>query len=192
MTWNWNFIVSGIIYSALIIMLGNWLLSIMVSKVRIIVPAVPQVWRWRWTLRGYAAIWLLFLIAFGAAGLNRHVPWLIHDDTPWYEARWNYNALGEADIDIQMMLDDNGSTVAAVRKAFSAQQRMPEDFNVIFYGNQSNRLAAYIIVPRHLSPGPYANFLVSVGTNGREFKPMSQLPETVSNLDKMYPPQPSP
>ena len=70
MTWNWGLIVTGIFCSVVIILLAHGLLGFLCRQIQASLrPERPlRPWLWRWTLGLYAAVWLLFMIAFGAAG----------------------------------------------------------------------------------------------------------------------------
>ena len=198
MTWNWNLIATGIVCSAGVIVVGNWLLASLFKQIqRTRHPErTARPWRWRWTMGLYVAVWLLFAIAMGATGVFRHTTWLLADDQPWFEERTHvYRELKDAATDLQMLLGDNPG-IETARKAFfkqpslrSQQTLLADEFNVLFYTGRSNQVAACIIIPRTpqlLAKGEFATSLPETG----EFKtrPLAELPQIIADMDAKYPP----
>lgn len=200
-TWNWSLIVTGIICSVVVVVLGNWLFQNLSNQIQqALHPGQPpQRWRWRWTICLYAGLWLLFAIAFGASGLLRHTTWLLNNREPWYQRRSNaYAELRSLDVDIRTMALDNDDDLAATRKAFYTQlsyrrraTSLSEEFDVIFYGDRSNKVAAYLMVPRNPELVARGKFCVSIpnGTNlvSDLIRPISELQKTIAELELKYP-----
>ncbi len=196
-TFNWSLILTGVICSCLVVVLGNLLLRAVFTQVQC--PAGPgqpvRRWPWRWTLCIYALVWLLFMIAFGAAGVFRHTAWLIDYRGPWYRERLShYSELRQAELTVHMLIQDEGEDLEQARKAFysapSEWQRttlLADEFNVIFYGNSSNNVAAYLIIPRAPESSRDAQFVASIPGENELFRPLSELPSTVARLDNAYP-----
>lgn len=193
---NWGLIATGLICSLLVVVVGNWLLRALFSQIRRASHAgqPPRQWRWRWTICLYCGIWLLFAIAFGAAGVLRHTTWLIESGQPWYQKRVNsYVELRMVDGLLQLLLLENHQDLELTRKAFGSQMSyrrsqdlMADEFNVIFYGNKSNQVAAYLIIPRTPRLVARGKFGASLpGTNGL-VRPISELQPTIAELDASY------
>ncbi len=197
MSWNWSLVATGVVCSILVVALGNWLLAAVSRQLgRSAAPNRPiSRWQWRWTIGLYAAVWILFVIAFGAAGVLRHTAWLMAYDRPWYQPRINpYVETMEAQMTIaQLVLDNNGdleATCKEYRREASHLRRqylMADEVNVIFYGDRSNQVAAYLIIPRGGESIPSGVFLASVPGTNRVLKPISELQSTVDDLDTRFP-----
>ena len=198
-TWNWSPIGSGVVFSVLIMFLGQWLLKAAFEYVQISLGRVPvRPWRWRWTIAGYAVVWLFFSIALGSSGVIEHARWLMQYDGPWYQPRGFDNIVLHSDgLIVFEIIDENGGSLPATRKAYlsarayaynGGNRLLADDCDVVFYGSRSNTVAACLIIPRNLAAGmPGASFGVS-GSDGQfTFLPASQLLETVSNLNIKYP-----
>jgi hypothetical protein len=195
---NWGLIITGVICSSLVLVLGNWLLSFLYEQLQVRSrPGDPaRKWRWRWSAGLYAALWLLFLIAFGATGLFRHTAWLLSYKQPWYERTgFDYEQLFEANLTMLHLVDDNKEDFEMTRKAvleestyWSVRNPISEDYNVILYGDASNKVSTYLIIPRHPKSLATAEFGVTgLPDGGRLFKPLSDLPQLLSNMDAKYP-----
>lgn len=160
LTCNWNLIATGIICSALLVVVGNWLVGALFRQIQqSVCPDQPvKLWRWRWTIGMYAAVWLLFAIAFGATGVFRHTTWLMDYHQPWYQERINsYIEIRMIDSMLQELLLENNRDIQATRKSFLSEKSyrrrqtlVADEFEVVFYADQSNKVAAYVIVPRNL------------------------------------------
>jgi hypothetical protein len=193
-TWNWRLIATGVVCSAVIVVLGQWLLNSLFKHVLAAHPSMAsRPWRWRWTLSGYAALWLLFIIAFGAAGVFRHATWLMSYPRPWYEIRPGGDDLRMVDGRIALLATENRWDLPATRRAFLREEfhdpaRWPlaEDYEVLFYGDQSNHLAAYVILRRNWPGGMKKQFDASDLDTTFMLKPISELPQTISNLDATF------
>jgi hypothetical protein len=195
MTWSWSLIATGLICSVFVLVLANTLLRALFyqfQKSRLPAQQVRR-WPWHWTLCLYAGVWLLLAIAFGAAGVWRHSTWLMAYDKPWFQQRMSsYSGLRMADLLVRELILDNDEKLDATRKEFYSQtsyQRrqklLADDFDVIFYG--SNKVAAYVIVPRDPTPGSKAKFAISAPGTSEVFKPISELQHAVAELDATYP-----
>jgi hypothetical protein len=196
MTCNWNLIATGAICSALVIIFGNWLLSALFAQFyRSKHPGQPtRRWRWRWTIGIYLAVWLLFGIAMGSTGVFRHTTWLMDYDQPWFEERINsYSEFRMTDSLIQELLLENEQDLDATRKAFLRQRSyrgrqtlICDEFNVLFYANKSNKIEAYIVVPRNPRMVAKGQFAVSTLETNESFRPLSELQSTIADLDATY------
>jgi hypothetical protein len=194
-SFNWGLVSTGVICSVLALVLGNWILSALYEQIQ--TPSLPgkpaRKWRWKWTISLYASIWILFLIAFGAAGVSQHATWLLNNNQSWYERRRSSYELVFAKQTIKYLLMDNDQDLARTRKAvfaesksFGGQIPFCEAFNVIFYGNSNHTVAAYLVIPRDpelIAKGEFAVF----GPDDRDLiQPLSQLQQTLSELDAEY------
>ena len=197
-TFNWRLVTTYVILSALVLVLGNWFMSVLYEQIQVrSQPGNPaRKWRWRWTAGLYASIWLLFLVAFGSAGVLRHTTWLVNYDQPWYERRGgSFWVLMDASDKMLEVVTDNDQDLEKTRNAVMAvpgylggTHPLCEDFNVILYGDSSNNVAAYLIIPRDpklLATGVFAACLPD-GT-AHLSKPLSELPQLVSEMDAKYP-----
>lgn len=202
MTFNWSLIGTGLVCSAGVIVLGNWLVRAVFSQVqKSLHPDQPfRCWRWRWTICFYAAVWLLFTIALGAAGILRHTTWLRDYHEPWYQERLNpyaeFRSVGGA---VEQLALENGQDLEATRKAFRSQSSyrrenmlISDEFNVIFYGDRSNKIAAYLLIPRNPQLVAHGEFSASIRGTNNLVRPMSELQRTITELDTAYPPNGSP
>jgi hypothetical protein len=196
MTFNWSLIATGAVCSILVVVVGNWLLRALFAQVqRSMRPDQPQRdWCWRWTIYMYVAVWLFFAIAFGAAGVFRHITWLMDYDQPWFEERINtHSEFAFADMLVQESLVENNQDLDATRKAFFSQtsyrrrqELISDEFNAIFYADKNNKVVAYIIVPRNPQLLAKEKFELSTpGTNGL-IRPLSELQRTIADLDATY------
>jgi hypothetical protein len=196
LTWNWDLIATGLLCSVLAIAIGHSLLRALFGRIqRVSRPATPiRRWPWRWTICSYAALWLLFVIAFGAGGILRHTTWLIHYHEPWYRERMgSYVQVRRMDGEVQALLMENNFEFERTRVAFfrmrpEGKHRIGyEDFDVILYPDLSNNVSAYVIVPRHAQQSARKVFGASVsGVGGAMVRPISELQQTISQLDAAY------
>jgi len=199
MTWNGNLIATGILCSAGVIVIGNWLLAALFKQIQQArhPEQTARPWRWRWTMGFYVAVWLLFAMAMGATGVFRHTTWLRADDQPWFQERVNASLeMREVAVDLRILQDDNPG-IEATRKAFlheppvgrQLQKLLAEEFNVLFYAGQSNQVAAFIIIPRIPQLQAKGKFAVSLpGTGEFQERPLAELPQTIADMDAKYPP----
>lgn len=194
---NWGLLSTGLICSALIVLLGNGLLRALYRQWH---PATPtgassRQWPWRWTFCIYTGLWLLFAVAFGAAGLFRHTTWLMADDQRWYEPRLRaYYDLRSADRLVQLAQVDN-LDLEATRKAIAGEtwyqnpkHLMVDEFNVLLYGDQSNQVVAYVIIPRHPRLMKPAMFGVSWPDTNLVLRPLPELSQAIAELDARFGP----
>jgi hypothetical protein len=142
----------------------------------------------------YVALWLLFAIAFGAAGVFRHTAWLMNYTRPWYERRPNHFDVDKVSRTIELLAAENDWNLPPTRKAFMHEQSiqheqwpMVEDFEVLFYGDRSNHVAAWVVVPRSCPAWMKKDFCVRISDTNFPLKPMSELSQTISNLDATMP-----
>jgi hypothetical protein len=127
----------------------------------------------------------------------RHTAWLLDYNQPLYEKRGqSYRLLSDADSAVFQILIDDDQDLESTRKAlpaaryWSGTNAFCENFNVILYGDRSNKVAACLIIPRDpklLDKGGFA-FLDAEG--GRLVKPLSELPQLVLEMDTKYPIRP--
>jgi hypothetical protein len=196
-TVNWPLIATGVLCSALVLVLGHYLLRALSRQLQQLshpTQAARQ-WCWRWTVCSYFGVWMVFIIAFGAAGVLRHTTWLLQYPGPWYERRINlYSEMRVVDGTLQMLLMENNSNLESTLKAFNNEQpyrasQTPlfEDFNVIFYSDRSNQVAAYVIIPRTPRFLAKGRFGVSTPATNDLFRPISELKKTMADLDAAYP-----
>jgi hypothetical protein len=154
-----------------------------------------QPWRWRWTIGMYAAVWLLFAIAFGATGVFRHTTWLMDYRQPWYQERMNpYNEIRMIDSMLQELLLENNQDIQATRKGFLSEKSyrrrqtlVADEFEVVFFADQSNKVAAYVIIPRSPQLAAKGKFGASIPGNNDLVRPVSELQRTLADLDATYP-----
>jgi len=192
---NWGLVVTGVVCSLLALLVGNWFISFLFRQIQAnLHPDRPvRKWRWSWTICLYACIWIFFLIALGAAGVSQQAKWLIDYDQPWYRVRRFSSELTYADWAIQQLLMDNKQDLERTRKAVLAEyghwpgaKMLCEDFNIILYGDSSNNVAAYLIIPRDPQLIAKGNFIATVPEGSGLTKPLSQLQPMLSELDAKY------
>ena len=194
-TWNWNLITTGVFCSAGIVMLGHWLCASLLKHIHTWHAAsAHRTWRWRWTLAGYVALWLLFAIAFGAAGVFRHVTWLMNYDRPWYEEKPHYFDADIVSRQLELLAVENDWNLEPTRKALLQQRSirhgqlsLVEDFEVLFYGDLSNHVTAWVVVPRNYPARMKKSFSVRISDMESPLKPIAELSQTLSNLDATFP-----
>ena len=196
-SFNWGLIMTGVICSTLVLVLGNCFLSALYAQIQPgPQPGEPlRKWRWRWSVGLYASIWLLFLIAFGATGVLRHASWLLSYNQPWYEIRGlSYRQLSGADSAVGQIVIDNDQdfektrqSILAVSTSWGSANPLCEDYNIILYGDSSNEVATYLIIPRKAESLAQGEFAVTVPEGSRLFKPISELPKLLVELDAKYP-----
>jgi hypothetical protein len=198
---NWGLVTTGVICSVVLLGLGNWFLNTVYAEIQVrMQPGKPaREWRLKWSAGLYCALWLLFLVAFGATGVYRHTVWLMNDEHPWYEKRaFSYSQLFYADSAVRQILIDQDEDLEGTRKAvlagpkyYGGTNALCEDYNVILYGDTSNKVAAWAIIPRDPMLLAKSNFAVTVPEGGMSVKPLSQFPQLILELDAKYPVQAS-
>ena len=194
-TWNWALIATGVFCSAGIVMLGHWLCASLLKHTHTWHSAsAHRAWRWRWTLAGYIALWLVFAISFGATGVFRHVTWLLNYQRPWYERRPQYYDVEIASRQLELLAFENDWNLEATRKALLQQPSfqheqwsLVEDFEVLFYGDRSNHVAAWVVMPRNCPVWMKKSFSVRISDMESPLKPIAELSQTLSNLDATFP-----
>jgi hypothetical protein len=74
LTYDWGLIATSVICTVGVLILGNCFMGALFRQFQKTQSSEksPQKWRWSWSLAAYAAIWILFMIAFGAGGVLRH------------------------------------------------------------------------------------------------------------------------
>ncbi len=196
MTLNWRTVSSGIVFSALILIIANWLSGALFKQIQksLKPDVVPYRWRWRWTVCMYAGLWLLFAIAVGSAGLFQQTTWLGKYHQPWYEAQPGKSfEFALAIHAIEDAVNEKDGDLAAVQKSLLAETNfmLPrrtlaiENYDVIFYKG-SNQIAAYLVIPRKLPSGTEGRFYVGYGGYKGSVKPLSELQKTTTELDTTY------
>lgn len=197
LSYDWGLLGTGLICTVGILLLGNGFMRTLFRQLqRAQSPEAPaRNWKWSWSWGIYAAMWLLFLIAFGAAGVLRHTTWLLKSPEPWYEERLNsYLELRLADGAVQQLMLEMGEDLAKTRQAIIAErgyrasrQPLGEDFNVILYGNSRNQVAGYLIIPRNPKLLAKGHFAVWTPENPGSILPLAELPATMARLDAEHP-----
>lgn len=198
MTLNWNSILTGIICSALILIVAHWLLGALFKQIqKPLKPDVPpRCWRWRWTVCMYAGLWLFFAIAFGAAGVFQQTTWLAEYRQPWYEAQPGKSfEFGMAIHAIEEVVGEKEGDPAAVQKSLLSQTNLTfvrrtlaiENYDVILYKKAGNQIAAFVIIPRKFPSGSEGRIYVGYGNYQGTVKPLSELQKTTAELDATYP-----
>jgi len=197
LTLDWGLVGTGIICTMGVLVLGNWFMGALFRQLQ-----PPQSggkptrkWRWAWSWGVYAAMWILFLIAFGAAGVLRHTTWLLNAREPWYEERLNaYTELRIAEGKLEQLMFEADQDLEKTRRAIVGERgyrnsRRPlcEDFNIILYGNHSNRVNGYLIVPRNPKLLAKGNFAAWTPDQPASILPLTQLRETMSRMEAEHP-----
>jgi hypothetical protein len=193
-------IATGVICTIGVLLLGNWFMGALFKPLQ-----KPQAsaesqrkWKWSWSLGVYAAIWILFLIAFGAAGVFRHTTWLLKSTEPWYEERLDsYTELRIADGTVQQLMIETDEDLGKTRRPILAERgyrgsRRPlcEDFDIILYGNGSNQVAGYMIIPRNPKLLAKGNFAAWTPESPGSILPLTKLQETISKMEAERPSKP--
>jgi hypothetical protein len=197
LAFDWGLIGTGIICSILVLLVGHWFMVTLFGQFRKASDAAKPLrqWRWSWTFGLYATVWILFLTAFGASGVLRHATWLLKVDQPWYEERLNsYTELRMADGMVEQLLLENDEDLEKSRRAILTERgyrraRNPicEDFNVILCADSSNKVAAYLIIPRNPKLLAKGYFAVSSPDTSEFIRPLSQLQDTLMKMEARYP-----
>jgi len=188
---GWVLLVSVIVLAGLHA-LGGWLYAQVQAGRQDAAPM--RSWRWRWTLAVYAGFGLVFSVVLGAAGLARHVGWLLDSKAPLYVERTNpYAELRMAALQMETALQDGEGRLAQTREAFFAAEnersiRRPtvwERHHTLFFGGRDNKLAAVVVFPR--DPKAFAKAGLAVIRNGEaaEFLVRTNLPAVLSRLESL-------
>jgi hypothetical protein len=191
MTWNSGLFCTAVLCSFFLLAGGHWLLRTFFKQLR--ANTRPVTWKWRWTIMLYCALWLCFATAFGTVGLFRHAFWLSKETQPWYMPSLGYhNEIRMADGALQTILLETGQDLTKTRQAVMVwpmfgHVRLSDEFDVLLYANNSNKVDAYIIIPRESARLKKRAFLVSTPENSNFDSPLSELPATLSRLDTRYP-----
>jgi hypothetical protein len=192
---NWTLLASGVLCSAIVVIVGHRLLSALWLRWQQIrqLGASARQWRWKWTLGFYAAIWLLFAIAFGAAGVFRHTAWVMREKGPWYHERRHESSemLTQTGVMAQMALD-SGETVESLQKAllsdhYTRNSPMLEDFSVLLFADQKGMVKEYLIIPRNPQVRGRGVFCLADTKGASDLRPMSELNATIKDLETRYP-----
>ncbi len=160
-TWNWDLVGMAVICSALIAVLGHrfavWITTSIVSK-----RGTAWRWPWRWTLCGFAAVGLLFLVGMSVGGAAHQFGWLIGSQEPWFEQKPRYLEdllqMQELDMECRVALIDT-NTVAGVHQSLrksDAERRseehrkrsMLQSFHILLVSTNRERVDGIIIFPR--------------------------------------------
>jgi len=194
LTVNWSLIGMASVCSAILVGLGHWLLAAIYRQLRR-AEAAPTGWRWRWTIIGYAGIWLLFAICLGATGLFQHTSWLLQEKKPWYQPWLNpYSELRSAEGAIQQILLENNGEIDKTRAAFQIFPATPrragsvellsDRFDAILYANTNHQVEAWVLIPRDWDTAKARYF--SVSAEQFQVLPLSDLQSTLVKLDSKY------
>jgi hypothetical protein len=193
LTMNWTLVATGCLCSVFAVAAGHWLMKGIWLQAQSLrrkdLTAGP--WRWKWTLGLYAAIWLLFAIAFGAAGVFRQSTWLIQEEGPWYHSRSSTHIrLLQADAAIEQMILETGGDVEKARGAWLAERGRGggffEEFTVVFYGDRQGVVRDYVIIPRNPELGVRGLFCASSSNRSDTIRPISELSATLATLEGKY------
>src|SRR5262249_22544387 len=150
--------ITGVLFSVFVVVLGNWLLRGLFTQIQS--PSEPDQpvlrWPWRWTICLYLGMWLLFLVAFGATGVYRHTAWLMAYREPWVQSNSQIqDELTTADSKIRALASQVGDDINALRQAVQTLKyptsrgvMFTDQYEVIFYCEEGNHVAAYLIIPR--------------------------------------------
>ncbi len=189
---NWTLFASGLVCSGFLLFFGQSLLRGLYRQFRQLRPTgeLPQRWPSKWTLGLYLCVWLLFVITFGVGGLFRQITWLSQGAEPWYQERYGgYRELKVADESVQeLLLDTDGepnatlNSLCSTRLFTSSRPLLTEDFNVVLFASQANRVEAYVIVRRASA----RQFLLRLSPNHYELRPLQQLRSTLAELEAEY------
>jgi hypothetical protein len=196
-TVNWSVVGMGLVCSAVVVLLGHRLLSGLLAQTQRTYhrEAATRPWRWKWTATGYCVVWVLFAITFSAAGIYRHASWLQDLREPWYEDRdAALKRLIIAQETITGILADEADLDKVRADYFSRkdplgpQGLLCEEVNVIFYGNQSNQVVAYVLIPRDPMLKRAQYWVCSAGDGrGVVRGSLADLPNVLLQLDARYP-----
>jgi hypothetical protein len=192
--WNPDLIATGAAASLGILGLGHLLSRSLHGALgrRASPPARRPEWRFRWTLSCYAALWVMCGIAFGAAGLWQEIGWVARDTTDWRAEvlnRYSESQKAVGNIEQAVMESGLGSDgMSKFREVLLESHVDPARFvdlwSPILYFDQSNRVAAYLLVardPRLTSGNPFF-----IGTSDGEAHPIAELPNAIADLDARY------
>ena len=193
LTINWGMIGTGVVCSVLIIVLANWFLRALFQQFSRTTSgsAPPRRWLWRWTTCLYCAMWLLFGTAFGATGVLRHTTWLMEYHQPWYRMNFFFE-LRIVDGFVRQLISENNEDLESTRKALRrkksirGQTLVADEFNVIFYGDRSNKVVAYLIIPRDPQLLSKGKFGASMPGSNEFVRPSSELQQTIAIQDEAY------
>lgn len=195
LTYDWGLAATALVCTAGLLFLGNWLMGALCRQFQTAAPSVSaRRWKWSWSLAVYAAIWLLFVVAFGAAGVFRHATWLYRSTEPWHEERLNFYlelsiASGEVEqciFESKHDLQKARETLASVGGHRRGERLLAEDFNIILFPGKSNKVAAYVIIPRNPKLLAKANFATGTPTGSHEVLPLSELEPTIAKWESAH------
>ncbi len=194
-TVNWTLIITGVLCSLVILVMGHLLLRFLSRHFQSLHSERVRPWPWRRTLSLYCVMWLLFTIAFGAAGVFRHSSWLAAYDGPWHQVRrYEYSELQQASLVMQMLLQEHNNDPIEIRKALLTNKTDDprrvvfwEEYNVMLY-EKNGEISAFVIAPREIpNRRPPSRFAVYESAVEQEIKPWIQLEATIAALDAKFP-----
>ena len=197
-TVNVNLIVTGVLCSLFLILVGHLLLKAMFRQLsgQNWDGQTSCFWHFRWTIFFYLGLWLLFAICIATSGLDRQITWWYEDKEPWFEQRTGSGLeMSLADFEIDQLISDTDGDLAALESSLHTQANfyrrglIPEDYDILLFGDKSNKVTCYVIVPRKQPTGGRGTCLiVHCGEQrSRTYKPLSELREAVTGLDSEYP-----
>ena len=98
------------------------------------------------------------------------------------------------DLLLQQLLLDTDQDLESTRKAFAAESSywqskslLAEQFDVIFYGDDSDRIAGYLIIPRQPELAGTGHFAASMDGKSAGIRSISELQQTLAELNVLYP-----
>ena len=154
----------------------------------------PERWPLRWTGVLFAAFWLLFALAMGAAGLGRQVTWVFQSRQPLYIAR-NYGGwadLKQAEGTLATALVESQTNVAQAYAWFrrgeyeslSTRPTLWEKHHVLLFTNAHGESVGYVLIPRDPRVRERIGFLVSAEYVPRQ-QSMTNLTAVIAHLEKL-------
>jgi hypothetical protein len=197
LAWNWSLIGMVLTCSAILVVLGNWLLAAFYRQMQQLRHSNQKVarWRWRWTASLYVALWLAFIVAFAATGVFRHTTWLMDEKEPWYHERvQSYYELKTAVVTIATLMMDTDADLEKMRKAVASEWAwrrraglLCDEFNIVFYANSSGKVEAFVVIPREEQLLKQGYFAASIPDQPDPMRPLKDLKRTIAELDAKFP-----
>ncbi len=84
---RWDLVVSTIVYAIALIVGSHFFLRWLYREAG--GDRHRRVWRWRWTLSGFAIIALMFVAGTAAVGIVHQTTWMLKSDRPMYQRRYS-------------------------------------------------------------------------------------------------------
>ena len=177
---NWAGIGMVVLCSALILLLLHGLLHGLTGKR----------FQFRWSVSIFIAVWLLFCLIIGVAGLSRTAALL--EGEQWYERRFTRGDLRSASTYASLALNDSGSDVQSLkRRLIDSDTRYGrpiwEEFEFLICPGTGGKSPSVVVIPREAKAREKVGFSIVSDVDSEDFIPISKLDEKIATLRASVP-----